>query len=105
MLFRSKYLLEKEDDFKKKNTISQLHNFRTIIASKIEEWEKEDSALEEFVTDSIIHILKIRRSITKNGNEVRNPNFDFIKNTVLSGIFFDMMEIYHSITKTMEGEK
>ena len=100
-----KYLLEKEDDFKKKNTISQLHNFRTIIASKIEEWEKEDSALEEFVTDSIIHILKIRRSITKNGNEVRNPNFDFIKNTVLSGIFFDMMEIYHSITKTMEGEK
>ncbi len=100
-----KYLLEKEDDFKKKNTISQLHNFRTIIASKVEEWGKEDGALEEFVADSIIHILKIKKSIRKNGNEAKNPNFDFIKNAVLSGMFFDMMEIYHSITKTMEGEK
>lgn len=101
-----KYLVETEDAFKKKNTTSQLHNFRTLIASKMEEWGVEDrTTLEKFVEDSIIRVLQINRTIMKDGETRENPRFEFVKNSVLSGLFFDMMEIYHSITKTLKEER
>ncbi|NJD75758.1 MAG: CRISPR-associated protein Csx11 [Candidatus Methanoperedens sp.] len=101
-----KYLVETEDDFKKKNTTSQLHNFRTLIASKIEEWGVEDRAtLEKFVEDSIIRVLRINRTIMEDEEPKENPMFEFVKNSVLSGLFFDMMEIYHSITKILKEER
>ncbi|MGC1119591.1 MAG: CRISPR-associated protein Csx11 [Candidatus Methanofastidiosia archaeon] len=75
---------------------TQLNNFDTLLLSKIEEWNLRDldnlsknKEFRELVDASIRNILRI-------DNE---DDLEVILESVLSGIFFDVKELYHTILK------
>ncbi|MFQ6089404.1 MAG: hypothetical protein ACE5K0_10950, partial [Candidatus Methanofastidiosia archaeon] len=90
---------------RKKLTSSQINNFQTLLVSKIEEWglkdvyfDKDNEKMRKFeklVEDSIIRILEIKRD---------NHHFEFIKQSVLSGLFFDVIELFMTIMKEKPEE-
>jgi CRISPR-associated Csx11 family protein len=97
-------ILEKSCD----NT--QLNNFESLLLSKIEEWELKNlenlSRNEEFrklTKASIENILRIKE---KDDSGKDNPDFKVILDSVLSGMFFDVKELNHTILKRkLGGEK
>ena len=116
------YFLEEIDNFKnlwnilcggngrgKKMTASQLQNFHALLVSKIEEWnlrslsEIRGDIFKKLVEDSIINILDIQREIKKDD---KLTDFEFIRESVLSGLFFDVFELYVTIMKQeLEGDE
>jgi CRISPR-associated Csx11 family protein len=75
---------------------TQLNNFDTLLLSKIEEWNLKDlndleknKEFKELAASSIRNILRIN-------NE---DDFEIIFKSVLSGMFFDVKELYHTILK------
>ncbi len=94
---------------KKKITSSQLHNFHMLLITKIEEWnlrnldDLKNDTFEKFVEDSIINILEIQKEIKK---DEELTDFEIIKQSILSGLFFDVFELYMTIMKQKpEGDK
>lgn len=105
------YLLEDIDIFKKiwgileGNNINdtQLNNFESLLISKIEEWGLKDleelsknKTFKELVKTSIKNILRIKK-------EEKREEFNLIYDSVISGMFFDVKELYHSILKRKLG--
>ena len=90
-------------------TASQLQNFHALLVSKIEEWnlrslsEIRGDIFKKLVEDSIINILDIQREIKKDD---KLTDFEFIRESVLSGLFFDVFELYVTIMKQeLEGDE
>ena len=99
---------------KKKINTSQIQNFESVLISKIEEWglndiyfDQKNKKMELFqalIEDSIIGILDIPKMIKKDEQLIKNPDFESIKQSVLSGLFFDVIELYMSIMKRKPEE-
>jgi len=105
------YYLENLDNFTKlweilndknyKITSSQINNLNALLTSKIHDWCIGNSKLnmpefEDLVEDSIVNILRINKE---------DYNFKFIKDAILSGLFFDVIELYTKIMKEKIGGK
>jgi hypothetical protein len=83
---------------------TQLNNFESILLLKIEEWNlndlknlRENEEFRNLVEASIKNILRIKRE---------DSEFDYILNSVLSGMFFDVKELFHTILKEkLRGEE
>lgn len=79
---------------------TQLNNFESLLLSKIREWKLrnlEDFCNEEFeklTRASIRNVLGINRG---------SPDFEIIFQSVVSGIFFDVKELNHTILKRTLG--
>ncbi len=86
---------------KKKCDNTQLNNFDSLLISKIEEWNlrdlkklRENEEFKKLVEASIKNILRIDRE---------DSGFTTILDSVLSGMFFDVKELYHTILKRKLG--
>ncbi|MFN3528039.1 MAG: hypothetical protein ACK4YO_02945, partial [Candidatus Altarchaeaceae archaeon] len=97
------YYLEDIDNFEKlwkilndkkyKITSTKINNLYSLLTSKIYDWNIEDLDNPEFkniVEDSIKNILEIGKD---------DENFKFIGDSVSSGLFFDVIELYLKIMK------
>jgi CRISPR-associated Csx11 family protein len=83
-------------------TTTQLNNFESLLLSKIDEWRLNDledlTRSEEFKKLAKASIKNILRIEEKDG-----PDFTAILDSVMSGKFFDVKELYHTILKRKLG--
>jgi len=120
-LFKKKspkpYRLKKIDEFenlrelllnKLKLTSSQLLNVYGMLIEKLQNWEIDktdnlpitDKPFEEFVENAILSIpfrLKLKEE-TKKG-QISRKDFEFLKKTMLNGVFFDFIDMWHTVLK------
>lgn len=79
---------------------TQLNNFESLLVSKIKEWELKnledlcDKEFKELLKASMENILGISRG---------SPDFEIIFQSVISGVFFDVKELNHTILKRTLG--
>jgi hypothetical protein len=88
-------------------TTTQLNNFESLLLSKIDEWRlndlgklKENEEFKKLVEASIKNILRIKG---KDGSDKDDSDSTVILKSVMSGMFFDVKEIYHTILKRKLG--
>lgn len=88
-------------------TSSQIMNLYEFLISKIQQWEldkvnlpMDDSAFKEFVENSILSVpLRLKISEKTKKGEITTNDFELLKNSILSGIFFDLIDMWHTILK------
>lgn len=106
------YLLWDLDNFERLNRIikeynltnTQIMNLYELLISKIEEWEiknvdklKNNKEFRKFVENSILDIpLRLKTKIKKREDE---ENKEFLINSILNGLFFDFVDLWHAILK------
>ena len=126
-LFKKKspkpYRLKKIEDFEKlrelllerlKLTPSQLLNAYGFLIEKLHNWEIdktgkfpiEDSTFQELAENIILSNpfrLKIK-DVTKKG-QITEEDFVFLKETMLNGVFFDFIDMWHTVLKMKFNEE
>ncbi len=89
-------------------TSSQLLNGYELFISKLQEWEIDkieslpiaDNIFKEFIESVILNNpfrLKIKED-TKKG-QINRDDFNFLKKTILNGVFFDFIDMWHTVLK------
>ncbi len=120
-LFKKKspkpYRLKQIDEFENlrklllarlKLTPSQLLNAYELLIDKMQHWEIdktdklpiEDSIFEDFVENIILSNpfrLKIKDETGKG--QITEKDFEFLKSTILNGVFFDFIDMWHTVLK------
>ena len=102
------YLLWDLDNFDRLNrlikeyglTNTQIMNLYELLISKIEDWNlknieelKENEEFKKFVENAILDIpLRLKSKIDNNKKE-------FLINSILNGLFFDFVDLWHTILK------
>lgn len=81
----------------KKLTRTQIKKLEYVCASKIKEWELEDkdSKFKEFVVSSVENICR----------ELNEYDRKVIISSILSGLFFDVIELFMTIESEIGGEQ
>ncbi|SNR89526.1 CRISPR-associated protein Csx11 [Desulfurobacterium atlanticum] len=93
---------------KLKLTSSQLLNAYGMLIGKLQNWEIDktdnfpitDKPFEEFVENVILSIpfrLKLKEE-TKKG-QISRKDFEFLKKAMLNGVFFDFIDMWHTVLK------
>ena len=103
------YFLEEIDLFKeiweilkKRCDNTKLNNFESLLISKIKEWnlntvqDLKNEEIKELVQSSIANILEIKKKDD-------DPIINMLYKSVISGMFFDIKELYHTILKEKLG--
>ena len=89
-------------------TTSQIMNLYGLLISKMQEWKLDevgelpinDSAFEQFVKNSILSIpLRLKISDTTEKSEITQEDFEFFKDSILNGLFFDLIDMWHTVLK------
>ncbi|WP_022854097.1 CRISPR-associated protein Csx11 [Thermodesulfatator atlanticus] len=99
---------------KLKLTSSQLLNAYGMLIEKLQNWEVDktdnfpitDRLFEEFVENVILSIpfrLKLKEE-TKKG-QISRKDFEFLKKTMLNGVFFDFIDMWHTVLKRKFNEE
>ncbi len=92
---------------------TQLNNFESLLLGKIEDWQleleeleenKEYKEFQELIKFSIKNILDIEDKKEDKESE-ESKEFKLIYSSVLSGMFFDVKELYHTILKEKLGDE
>ncbi len=95
-------------------TSSQIFNAYEVLMNKILEWELDEEELplkdkifEEFVEGVIFNVpLRLKKSKETSAGKISEEDYKFLKNSVLSGLFFDFIDLWHTILKRkFEEEK
>ncbi len=90
-----------------KLTASQLLNVYGLLISKLQEWQLpkdklpiKDETFNEFVENTILSIpLRLKISEITEKGKISQDDFKFLKKTILNGIFFDFIDLWHTILK------
>ncbi len=89
-------------------TTSQIMNLYGLLISKIQEWRLDeityfpidDSAFKEFVKNSILSIpLRLKISDATKKGEITKEDFEFFEKSILNGVFFDLIDMWHTVLK------
>lgn len=94
-------------------TDTQVTNFYELLVSKIEEWgieRVEDLRSEAFeaLVENAIKSFPLRLKITSNEtckDKISKSDYDFLKESIFSGMFFDFFDLWHTILKRKFGER
>ena len=92
---------------KLKLTASQLLNIYGLLISKLEEWQLpnkklpiDDEVFKGFVKNAILSIpLRLRIDNSTEKGKISQNDFEFLKTTILNGMFFDFIDMWHTILK------
>jgi CRISPR-associated Csx11 family protein len=89
-------------------TTTQMMNLYGMLISKLEEWNlenintlKKDEAFEKFVENTIKSTplrLKVVDEETAKG-KINKKDYKFLKESILNGMFFDFIDLWHTILK------
>lgn len=89
-------------------TTTQVMNLYEMLISKFEEWNleninalKNDEAFEKLVENSIKSTplrLKVVNEETSKG-KINKEDYEFLKESILNGMFFDFIDLWHTILK------
>jgi len=92
-----------------KLTTTQVMNLYEMLMNKIEEWDlkgvdklKKDEAFEKFVDNAIKSIplrLKVVDGKKSSKGKITKEDYEFLKNSILTGMFFDFVDLWHTILK------
>jgi len=117
------YLLWDIDNFEKlrriiqklRLTTTQIMNLYEMLISKIEDWglkgveDLKDDAFEKLVENAIKSApLRLKVVDGESGKgKISKQDFEFLKAAILNGMFFDFVDLWHTILKKKfeEGEK
>jgi len=96
-------------------TTSQIMNLYGLLISKMQEWKLDEQkwkldeveelrinepAFEQFVENSILSIpLRLKISDVTEKGKITQQDFEFFKKSILNGIFFDLIDMWHTILK------
>jgi len=90
-------------------TTTQVMNLYEMLMSKIEEWDlkdvkklKNDELFKRFVDNAIKDIplrLKVVDGKKSSKGKIVREDYEFLKNSILSGMFFDFVDLWHTILK------
>jgi len=98
-------------------TTSQIINLYELLIGKLEEWgvrevpvelkdnennKKMYKLFEEFVENAVISIplrLKVVDSSESSKGRISREDFEFFKNAILNGLFFDFVDLWYTILK------
>lgn len=90
-------------------TTTQVMNLYEMLMSKIEEWKlrdverlRNDKAFEKFVDNAIKSIplrLKVVDGKKSSKGKIAKEDYEFLKNSIMSGMFFDFVDLWHTILK------
>ncbi len=89
-------------------TASQLLNLYGLLIAEIQEWgldrvEKlpiEDLNFKDLIKNSILSIpLRLKISDTTKKGEITQKDFEFFKDSILNGMFFDLIDMWHTVLK------
>lgn len=98
-------------------TTTQVMNFYEMLMSKIEEWNlkdvdklNKDETFEKFV-DNAVKSTPLRLKVADNGKsgrgKITREDYEFLKATIMNGMFFDFVDLWHTVLKEkfekMEG--
>ncbi len=93
---------------KLKLTSSQLLNAYGMLIEKLQNWEIDktdkfpitDRPFEEFVENVILSIpFKLKLKEEKKKGQISRKDFEFLKKTMLNGVFFDFIDMWHTVLK------
>jgi len=90
-----------------KLSASQLLNIYGLLISKLEEWQLlkdklpiEDETFIALVESSILSVpLRLKISSSTGKGKITKDDFKFLKKMILNGIFFDFVDMWHTILK------
>ncbi|SDN71698.1 CRISPR-associated protein, Csx11 family [Desulfonauticus submarinus] len=92
---------------KLKLTASQLLNVYGLLISKLEEWQLpnkklpiDDNVFEDFIKNAILSIpLRLKIASNTEKGKITRDDFEFLKATIMNGMFFDFIDMWHTILK------
>jgi len=109
------YLLKDIEDFERLRkllntlnlTTSQILNAYGFLMEKIREWELDkkelpikDEVFEQFVENMISDIpFRLKKNEITEPGKINESDYDFLKGSILSGLFFDLIDMWHTVLK------
>ncbi len=90
-------------------TTTQIMNLYEMMMDKIEEWDlkdveklKKDATFEKFVNNAIRSIplrLKVVDSGKSEKDRITREDYELLKATIMNGMFFDFVDLWHTVLK------
>ena len=90
-------------------TTTQVMNLYEMLVDRVEEWDlkdveklRKDTVFEKLVDNAIKSTplrLKVVESEETRKGVISKEDFEFLKNSIMSGLFFDFVDLWHTILK------
>lgn len=92
-------------------TTSQVMNLYEMLIAKIEEWDLKELSRDETFKKFVENAIKSTplRLIVINGESERGKiskeDYEFLKASIMNGIFFDFVDLWHTVLKEKFGKE